>query len=202
MIKRFKIILLWLKKKWVVKSCCKKLDSLSSPTPLSGDVGPDDYKESNNGPMKLYLQYTSHLDREHIKEAAKLKDAKDAVKKGWKSIGNGAYKTAYKKDNIVVKFNLHHDNMHMLKELILYRDVHRKYKKHLARIFGGNGRKIIQRFVEYDKDCKYTNKDHIKVEKIAQALGLFDCWAGHNAIKTKDNEIIIFDFSGHTLTNI
>ena len=154
--------------------------------------------------MKLNLQYTSHLDKEHIKEAAKLKDGEDAMLNGWDHIGSGVFKKAYKKGNVVVKFNNQQPshNMHMLREVVLYKDAHRKYKRHLARIFGGNGEKIIQKFLDYDKHCPFNKEDKDKMRKIGVALGISDYFPGTNVVKTKDNTVVFYDFSGHSLTNI
>jgi hypothetical protein len=153
--------------------------------------------------MKLHLQYTSCLDKEHIKEAAKLKDDNDAKLKGWEHVGNGVFKRTYRKGNIVVKFNNQADNkMHMLKEILLYREAPKKYKKHLARIFGGDGTKIIQRFLDYDKKRSYSKEECNEIRKIGDTLGIGDYFAGTNVVKTRKGVIVFYDFSGHGLRNI
>jgi len=152
--------------------------------------------------MKLYLQYTSDIDKIHIREAAALENEHSAGKEGWEYIGAGCYKRAYKKGNVVVKFNAQDgNNMHMLKEILLYKEAPRKYKKHMARVFGGNGTRIIQRFVEHNGE-HFGEKDRQKMCKIADELGMGDFAAGHNVVKNKKKEIVFYDFSGHCLRNI
>jgi hypothetical protein len=157
--------------------------------------------ESYNN-IKVYLQYTSDKDKEYIREAAKLKDGDEAEKLGWVFIGSGCFKKAYQKGDIVVKFNsLDNNNMHMLKELILYKEANKKYKKHLARIFGGDGTRIIQRFVKV-KNTYFSNKDNRKMVEIAKSLGIGDYCSGHNVVKDVNDMIVFYDFSGHCLNNV
>jgi Zn/Cd-binding protein ZinT len=151
--------------------------------------------------MKLYLQYTSDIDKAHIKEAAILSE-KYTEQEGWKFIGAGCYKRAYRKGNIVVKFNSMADNnMHMLKEILLYREAPRKYKKHMARIFGGDGTRIIQKAIDDSGSC-FNEKELVKMKKVAKNLGMGDFAPGHNVVITRKREMIFYDFSGHCLRNI
>ncbi|MHA2280223.1 MAG: hypothetical protein ACXAC5_05080 [Promethearchaeota archaeon] len=153
--------------------------------------------------MRLYLQYTSDIDKEHIKEASKLKNEEEAKSIGWNFIGSGCFKRAYKKGNVVVKFNATDgNNMHMLKELLLYKEANRKYKKHLARIFGGDGTRIIQRFVNFSKGYQFTEQDRKQMCEIASGLGIGDYCVGHNVVKNNNKQVIFYDFSGHCLRNV
>lgn len=152
--------------------------------------------------MKLYLQYTSDIDKEYIKEAAKL-DEKQAQKEGWEWVGAGCYKRAYRKGNVIVKFNAldGNNNMHMLREILLYKEASRKHKKHMARIFGGDGTRIIQRAVDHKGNGLNAKEIH-KMNKIAGELGLGDFAPGHNVVRTNKEKIVFYDFSGHRLRNI
>lgn len=151
--------------------------------------------------MKLSLQYTSEVDKEFIKEAAKLKNTEDAENAGWVFIGSGVYKSSYKKGNIVVKFDRHchaYEN-HMLNEIKLYQNTTKSYKKYLARIFGGDKNKIIQKLVDYDKEYKYSIKEKDRIYYLGQKLGISDFSAGANVVKARDKTIKFYDFAGQMI---
>ena len=149
--------------------------------------------------MKSNLQYTSKLDKKYIKEASKLKSNLEAKDKGWKYIGKGAYKDTYKKGNIVVKFNRSLDNnKHMLNEIKFYKKTKKTYKKYLARIFGGDGEKIVQKFVPYNKNRKYSDNEQDKMYRLASKVGVRDVYPGQNMVKV-ENKIIFYDFAGQMI---
>lgn len=149
--------------------------------------------------MKLYLQYTSWREKQIIREAASLNSTKEAEQKGWVFIGAGVFKYTYKKENIVIKFDKRTSDIpnHMLNELKFYKNTPRKYKKYLARIFGADKSRIIQRFVEPDPNRRYyTDEEQIKVNKIGSDINMWDYYAGANVIIDKNGDIVFYDFGG------
>ena len=150
--------------------------------------------------MKLVFQYTSEEDKKYIKEAAKLENYDDAKEKGWNYMGCGVYKSAYRKGNIVVKFSLSADSNHLLNEVNFYRKAKRKHKEHLARIFGGDDKKIIQKLVKFNINHNYTKKEIKRMDKLSEELHIYDLAPGSNIVFSEEKKKLIFyDFAGHVL---
>jgi hypothetical protein len=150
--------------------------------------------------MKLTLQYTNSIDKENIKEAVMLKDGEEAEKKGWKFLGSGVYKDAYLKGNIVVKFgkSLEYRPNHMLNEVNKYQKSDKNTKRYLARIFGGDNKKIIQKLVKLHKDPRLSPRQNATMVEVARKLNIGDYAPGANVVKSVDNKIVFYDFAGHT----
>jgi len=151
--------------------------------------------------MQLTLQYTNNLDREYIKEAAKFKNEGEARVKKWKFAGDGLYKSTYKKGNIIVKFASGNNGArHLLDEIKCYKQTKRKYKKHLARIFGGDEKKIIQRFIPFNPNALHTEKDIQEMRYLATKMGINDIAPDNsrdgNATKL-NGKVIFYDYGGY-----
>jgi len=97
---------------------------------------------------------------------------------------------------VVVKFNRHERTDHMIKELKLYKKASKKYKKYLARVFGGDKKKIIQRYA-HNSSNTYSEAERKKVKDLVAALKIPDCWAGRNMSKDENGVIKVYDFGGH-----
>jgi len=148
----------------------------------------------------VYLQYTSSRDKKYIREALALEDWVDAVKKGWKLVGSGAFRKAYRKGNIVVKFA--HDNsckVHM-KERSFYLSAPPHMRKFLARVFAVGNRRVVQRYVPHDKH-KWTKAQHEQAVQFIDALDIEDAYPAqpgrkkaHNMAIYKGNPVL-FDFN-------
>jgi len=146
--------------------------------------------------MKLNLQYTTAAQKEHIIGAASIKDGHEAIRKGWVHIGEGLYKTAYRKSNIVLKLNNGTDPDHMLNEIEFYRRTPKYYKQFLASVYGGDGRRIIQKFVK-SKPTIYTDQECDRIYYIGGIINMEDYDDDWNVCITKDNKIQFYDFAGH-----
>lgn len=141
--------------------------------------------------MYLYLQHTSSLDKKYIREAAELKFQSDALRNGWIKIGSGKNKVVYKKGNVALKFAKRGKSL--TKEINKYFSIPRYYRKYLARIFGGNNNKIIQRYVPINIKSKYSGREFMKFDIMTEKLRIWDVSLFHNVSIIEDKPVI-YDF--------
>lgn len=133
----------------------------------------------------------SKQDKQYLKEAIGLADCADARDNGWKYLGQGAFKAAFRKGNIVVKFSHFEkrDSEHMRDEIRVFKKLKQADKKYFARIFAYDSTKIIQAYVKGPRVRGGKNID--KLYSIGEKYGLTDI--DHNA-KMVNNIPIFFDF--------
>lgn len=136
------------------------------------------------------LNNISEARRKLIKEAMSLKNKEHAVANGWQHIGSGAYKHAYKKGNIVVKFPNIYQNNSCLAEGNLYTKVKYKHKKYFARVYAFNKSRNIQ---EYIKGKKMSKKSFDTLTKVLSEYKIIDFAIGHNT-GTRAKIPVIFDY--------
>jgi hypothetical protein len=99
-----------------------------------------------------------------VQEAMALKSENSAKEAGWKKIGGGAYKRAYCKKNVVIKFGTKCDT-----EGMIYKSLPKKHKKYFARIYAYKADRCIQEFISgkyiprgrYDELVKVLKQYHI-----------------------------------------
>lgn len=131
----------------------------------------------------MYTQHTSKNQRKLIKEALSFKTQKEAREKGWKLIGEGAFRKAYRKGNIVLKFTKRlpygEDRDACVREAYFYFKVLRPYqRKNFARIYAWRNDRIIQKY--YPQKKLWTIDDEIKVERLINRFNLEDVAAGND----------------------
>ena len=133
--------------------------------------------------MHLNLKNTSKTQRRLIREAASITSQAQAKRLGWRFIGRGAFKVAYKKGSVVLKFahGMRNDSEeHVETEADFYSVCRKNDKKYLARIYGSDHRRIIQQFIPL-KPKGHSDKDNTKILRVAKRLMIDDVLGGHNA---------------------
>lgn len=143
----------------------------------------------------MRLSNLSVSDRKLIKEAMRIIDSggHDASfrKNGWRGPFKGVYKKAFIKGNIVVKNG---PSVQLEEELKLWNKTYRyksyrRFRKHLARVFGIYKGRMFQRFIS--DNGEYCS-DENKCERIAYSIGICD-WGCHNHRHAADGRPIWFD---------
>lgn len=148
----------------------------------------------------MYLQYTSNRDKKYIREALNLKDYEDAKRKRWKPIGTGAFRKAYRKGNVVVKFAHNKRCRVHIREMRFYLSAPPHMRKYLARVFAVDKGKIIQRYVPYNRK-KWTREQHDRAWDFIDMLSIEDAYPAKPGRKVAHNMAIykgrpvLFDFN-------
>lgn len=97
----------------------------------------------------------------------------------------------YKKGRVFVKFA--YRGISLTKEIDKYFSVSKHYRKYLARIFGGNEHKIIQRYVPIKIKSKYSGREFARFNIMTAKLRIWDVSLYHN-ISIINNKPVIYDF--------
>ena len=143
--------------------------------------------------IRLYLQSTTKTDKKYIKEAARIKYQNEALRKGWIKIGSGLNKVVYKKGQIVIKFAKRGKERYNQQEVDKYFSLTKYYRRYFARIFGGDDRKIIQRYIPIHIKPKYTGREYMLFDMLSNKLRVWDVSLHHN-ISIIDGRPVIYDF--------
>lgn len=110
---------------------------------------------------KVNLQWTNKKTKSLIKEAVQFyKDNVDFERNGWKHEG-GTFKEAYIKGDVVVKFG---PTEQLQAEYERWKNYRGSYlRKYLARVYGFDGKMLIQRRVGglLDDSCSCDNSRYI-----------------------------------------
>ncbi len=131
----------------------------------------------------MYTQHTSKNERRLIKEALSFKTQKEAREKGWKFIGEGAFRKVFRKNNIVLKFTKRspysEDRDACIREAYFYFKVLKPHqRKNFARIYAWRNDRVIQKY--YPQKKIWTIDDEIKVERLVNRFSLGDVQAGND----------------------
>lgn len=133
----------------------------------------------------MYTQHTSENQKRIIKEALGLNSQAEAIRKGWKLIGEGAFRKAYKKGNIVVKFvkksSYCSDRDACMREVYYYFKILKPHqRKNFARIYAWRRDRVVQQYYPPVKRGKWSIDDEIKVNRLIEKFNLQDVDAGCN----------------------
>ena len=135
---------------------------------------------------KVSLQYTGKKTKKIIKEAIELYNNNASFEdNGWKGPFEGSFKSAYIKNNIVVKFGPSDQ---------LYSEFHRWQKfrgsnirKHLSRVYGCNDDMLIQKKVNAPNGKCYCDE----AKSLSAKVNLKIDWASNHA--HEDHGVVFFD---------
>jgi len=140
----------------------------------------------------MHLQYTGKREKQYIKEAFALEEPFYGahVGNGWRYLGQGAYKTVYKKGNVVVKFAVDHE---IWSEVSCYFTAHPYWRRNFARIYGFSRDRIVQKYIPKFKSTKQQRKEAAEyLLRVEAAMNIDDVYYGHN-VRIHGNRAIIFD---------
>jgi hypothetical protein len=141
----------------------------------------------------MNLRQIKLADRKVVREAMRIIDAGGRAstfrKNGFIGPRKGVYKSAYIKCGIVVKSG---PSAQLDGEVKLWRKTYkvryRRFRKHLARVFGIYKGWLFQRFIDGEQHCE----DFDKCERIADIMGINDS-GNHNHRHDSSGRPIWFD---------